>query len=195
MNPVWHRLALLLGLIASAPAQASILHPAIPKAISTAVLPGRHSVNLAHLDPEFRAQVEAMITNLEEQGYSVRVESTYRSSRRQDMLYRMTKSWQSLGFKGGFTNAPGGESCHNMVNDEGEPASLAVDLWGQRYGPLLLVNPRAQERHSHFLKAMGKEALRLGLNWGGTWTRQAPWKAYGLGKDPPHVSSRRCAFQ
>ena len=67
MNPVWHRLALLLGLIASAPAQASILHPAIPKAISTAVPPGRHSVNLAHLDPEFRAQVEAMITNLEEQ--------------------------------------------------------------------------------------------------------------------------------
>ena len=194
MSPLLRRFALLLSLGLGGPAQASILHPAIPKAISTAILPGRHSVKLAHLDPEFRAQVEALITNLEEQGYSVRIESTYRSSRRQDMLYRMTKSWQSLGFKGGFTNAPGGESCHNMVNEAGEPASLAVDLWGHRYGPLLQVNPRAQERHSPFLKAMGEEALQLGLNWGGTWTKQVPWKAHGLGKDPPHVYSPRCPF-
>jgi hypothetical protein len=187
--------AVLLALGFSVSAQASVLHPAVPKAISTVILPGKHTVKLDHLDPEFRADLEVLVENLEAQGYSVRVESTYRSSRRQDLLYNLTMFWQGLGFKGGFTNAPGGQSCHNMTNDKGEPASLAVDLWGYRYGPLLRFNPRAKKKHSQFLRALGAEAHSLGMNWGGDWIKIEPWDAYGLGKDPPHVSSQRCDFQ
>lgn len=182
----------LLGLSLCLSAHASMLPPVVPAVVSTMFLPGRRTVRLDHLDPEFRKQVSTLIGRLEAQGYRVRIETTYRSSRRQDLLYNLTQFGDRLGFEGGFTNLSGGKSCHNHTR-KGEPASLAVDVWGYPFGPFLSINPWAKRKHSAFFKALGKEARHMGLNWGGDFSRSWPWRNYGFGKDPPHVSSRRCS--
>ena len=184
-----------LWLIVGRPVEASVGHPMGQKALSTLVFPGRHTVRLDHLEPEFRVQIETLIERMEGHGYRVRVESTYRSERRQDFLYRLPLYGREKGVRGGFTNAPGGHSCHNSVGVDGQPASLAVDLWGYRFGPLLSLNRRALARHAEYFEVLGEEAKALGLNWGGDFSGESPWQSLGIGKDPPHVSSKRCRWK
>ena len=174
-------LLLLFFWMDSGMALASVLPPVVPRTISTVVFPGQHSARLTHLDPEFRQQIEELILRMNLHGYRVRVESTYRSDRRQNWLYFWSQWAKNYGANIGFTNAPGGKSCHNMTSDTAEPAALAVDLWGFRYGPSLRWNRRAMNKHRNFFMLLGTEVKALELNWGET-LRNSVWSDYGLGR-------------
>ena len=173
----------------------------IQNGVSTIVAPGRISSSLRYLDPKFKKKIETVIENLEEKGHRVRIQTTYRSSKRQDFLYNMSQLGQQMGINQKFTNAKGGQSCHNHSTD-GSPSSYAVDMWGYTFGPELLKSTKAQEKHAAFFKDLGREVKKLSLGWGGNFSKYnksgrptSIWTNYDIGWDPPHVYDKRCSYK
>ncbi len=155
----------------------------LPRHALNLLLPGHSSVSLDSLDPDFRARVQKVVLGLHKRGYSPRVVSSYRSPMRQDVIFTASTVSRFVG-RGTYTQVSGGQSCHNHEVD-GDAAALAIDI----------TDPHADTMRAKatFYKALGAEAKKAGLAWGGNWKRSnRAWRRYGLGWDPGHIESRRC---
>lgn len=94
------------------------------------------------------------------------VTCTYRSKAEQNALYASGRSkpgpW--------LTNAKGGQSKHNSVDKNGKPASEAFDI-------VIMVKGKPDwDASTAAWRTAGKIGVKLGLEWGGSWTH----------KDYPH---------
>jgi hypothetical protein len=146
------------------------------------LLPGRDVASLDALHPELRPKVDAVIVELEEQGWEVRVSSAWRSARRQDALYVIGQVGERLG-QAPWSRVRGGRSCHNQLAPDGSPGSAAVDL-----APAGVVG---LDQRAAFYRDLGSAAKRQGLRWGGDWGRSnAVWARYDIGWDPAHIEHR-----
>ena len=145
---------------------------------------GKSSRSLEDLDPVFRGKVQRVLDRLRRQGYQPEIMSTYRSARRQDLIFELSQVARWLGRKP-WTQARGGQSCHNSVDAQGQPAALAVDILDEQR--------QSGDDSAKFYHALGKAAAAQSLGWGGRWKRSNPyWKRKGLGWDPGHLQSWRC---
>jgi peptidoglycan LD-endopeptidase CwlK len=104
----------------------------------------------AKLDPVFRDRVLMLLARLAARGYPMALLEGYRSPERQDLL---------AGLGGHVTLARAFQSAHQF--------GLAVDLAPLRAGKLVIdeSDPEAMTAYA----ALGEEAERLGLVWGGRW--------------------------
>lgn len=114
---------------------------------------------LSAVHPILARKVTALVSNLAARGFEVEITQAVRTIEEQNALYAQGRTRK--GAK--VTNARGGQSYHNF--------GLAVDF-------ALMVNGKLGWPEPHPVwKAIGEEAARLGLEWGGTWRRP----------DLPHV--------
>jgi len=141
------------------------------------------SAELDALAPPFRARLETVLAALRADGWDPVVTSTWRSDEVQGVLHQLPAT----------TRATAGRSCHNGSID-GQPAARAADVWqgGLALGVVAGV-PSALEAQVPFLRALGAEARRAGLRWGGDWHgRDSVWDTWQLGWDPAHVELGPC---
>ena len=168
-------------------ATTDILPPAIKNSTRSAFFPGYQSSNIDHLHPTMKAKVERILARLEAQGYRPQVRSTYRSQDYQDFIYNVSVFQKKYTGQNGFTTTR--HSCHTKNLKNGDPAARAVDIRQGISGPHLYLPTRFfREKHAEFYKALGKEAKREGLNWGGNYKKKGLWQEFGLGWDPGHIS-------
>ena len=146
-------------------------------------LPGRDVASLEVLHPELRPRVDAVIAELEAQGWDVRISSAWRSAQRQDALFAIGQLGERLGMSP-WSRVRGGQSCHNQVLADGTPASAAVDL-----AP---AGVEVLDERVAFYRALGAAAEARGLRWGGRFSRSNPvWARHDIGWDPAHIELRR----
>ncbi|MGC2236327.1 MAG: peptidoglycan-binding protein [Pyrinomonadaceae bacterium] len=112
---------------------------------------------LDKVHPELKKRITQLIENLAGQSLDVRVVQGLRTFAEQDVLFNKRPK---------VTNARGGQSNHNY--------GLAVDLCPFKNG-----KPDFNDIKS--FNIIGKEAKKLGLEWGGDWTKLV---------DKPHVQLR-----
>jgi len=145
-------------------------------------LPGDDVASLEVLHPDLRPGVDAVIADLEGAGWDVRVSSAWRSPVRQDAIYAIGRLGERLG-QSPWSRVRGGRSCHNQLDDAGDPGSAAVDLAPGGVDGL--------EQRAAFYRALGVAADRQGLRWGGDFGHSNPvWARYGMGWDPAHIEDR-----
>ncbi len=127
-------------------------------------------------DPRLR--VHEIMDRLRARGFHPKIIYSWRSLATQDRLLQRRLSKVSFSF-------------HNAVDDIGFPRALAADLVDSRYG-------WGDDEHGStktngalaFFRALGEEAHRHGLVWGGDWsTRGSFWAPYGIGWDPAHIQA------
>ncbi len=146
-------------------------------------LPGEDLADVEALHPELRPAVDAVIAQLEEEGWEVRVSSAWRSAERQEAIFAIGQLGERLG-QSPWSRVRGGGSCHNQLRDDGGPGSAAVDL---SPGGVESLDERAA-----FYQALGQAAEDQGLRWGGSFGHSNPvWARYGMGWDPAHVEDRQ----
>jgi hypothetical protein len=135
------------------------------------------SKSLSSLHPVFRGKVEQLMARMEARGFRPHVATAWRNL-----------AWQRQAKADGRSQLDFG--LHNVTDmQSGAPAALAVDLVGRPYAwgeP-----PHSRAEAASFFKALGEEAKKLGLAWGGDYTQKNVWKNYGMGWDPAHVSWQR----
>lgn len=100
--------------------------------------------------PELVKRVERLIANLAQLGHDVRVHQSLRTDDEQNALY--AKGRTKPGKK--VTNAKAWQSNHNY--------GLAVDL-------VPFINGQFTWQPIHIFQLIGREAKKLGLEWGGDW--------------------------
>ncbi len=145
-------------------------------------LPGDDVASLEVLHPELRPRVDAVVAELETQGWEVRISSGWRSSERQEAIYAVGQVGERLG-RSPWSRVRGGRSCHNQVLADGSPGSAAVDLAPAGVEDLA--------QRAAFYQALGDAAHRQGLRWGGDFAQSnAVWARYGMGWDPAHIEDR-----
>lgn len=136
--------------------------------------------DLDALHPEMKKKVNALISAMKARGFDTQIITTWRSPQSQAQLRLENKSKTSFGY-------------HNFVDATGAAASQAADLVdkGALYGPdNPSSDPAAHEQATRYFKALGEEAQKLGLRWGGGsyYQKSNPlWAQYGMGWDPAHV--------
>jgi hypothetical protein len=146
-------------------------------------LPGEDIASVELLHPELRPRVDAVIDELEDQGWEVRVSSAWRSAERQEAIYLIGQVGERMGFSP-WSRVRGGQSCHNQLRDDGSPGAAAVDLAPGRVEDLDL--------RAAFYRALGDAAHEQGLRWGGDFSRSnAVWARFDLGWDPAHIEDRQ----
>jgi len=130
------------------------------------------------LHPAMKSKVTALINAMKARGFETQIITTWRSPQSQQAKRLQGKSKTSFGY-------------HNFVDATGAAASQAADLVdkGALYGP---DDPATdQEAHAQatkYFKALGEEAKKLGLRWGGDYKKSNPlWAQQGMGWDPAHV--------
>lgn len=131
---------------------------------------------LASTDPRLR--LPELLERLRARGFQPRVISTWRSLATQAALVEQ-----------GLSKVP--FSFHNALRPDGRPGALAGDIVDARWwwGDGVVGSPKTAGAASFFL-ALGEEAKKLGLHWGGDWKHSnAIWAAYGMGWDPAHVQA------
>lgn len=120
--------------------------------------PSKSNRDLNELHPKVKALAEAFLAECKKQGINAAISETYRTVERQDYLYSLgrTRSGNIV------TNAKGSEmgSYHQW--------RLAFDAFN---------NVKGKEYDADILKKMGAIGIKLGLEWGGNWSRF---------KDSPH---------
>lgn len=145
-------------------------------------LPGEDIASVDLLHPELRPRVDAVIAELEDQGWEVRVSSAWRSAERQEAIFVIGQLGERLGASP-WSRVRGGQSCHNQLRDDGSPGAAAVDLAPGGVDSL--------EQRAAFYRALGRAAGDQGLRWGGDFNRSnAVWARYDLGWDPAHIEDR-----
>lgn len=170
-------------------ATTDILPPAIKNSTRSAFFPGYQSSDIDLLHPTMRAKVERILARLEAQGYHPRVHSTFRSQEYQSFIYTLSTVQKKVTGQIGMTTTT--HSCHSKNLQNGEPAARAVDIRQGVSGPhLYLPTELFRKRHAEFYKALGKEAKREGLRWGGDFSKTGIWAEFDLGWDPGHISWR-----
>lgn len=118
------------------------------------------------LNPRFTQSVLLVLSRLRERGYPFVLLEGYRSPERQDKLANMGTH---------VTNARAFQSKHQF--------GFAVDLSPMRDGKLVISerDPWAMEAYN----ALGEEAEKVGLTWGGRWS----FKDFGHIETPESVAS------
>ena len=123
-----------------------------------------------------RVRVGALLARLRMRGLQPKLVFTWRSLATQDVLLEERRTKVSF-------------SLHNAVDETGQPRSLAADIVDRRYGWGDNVHGSAKTEGARvFFQALGEEAHRLGIWWGGDWRKgQGFWGRYGMGWDVAHV--------
>ena len=106
---------------------------------------------LQSLNPAFRLQVEGVISALRQRGFQPKIFYGWRSVAVQQELYQKGRSKVRFSF-------------HNAQQPNGTPNAYAADIIDSRWG---WAKP-AQDQG--FWDALGEEAKKRGLVWGGDWT-------------------------
>lgn len=120
------------------------------------------------LDSVFAVKLQRVMQRLEKQGYQPKIASGWRTSTSQSALHASGASQVSFSF-------------HQAVDATGRPAAKAADIIDKRYGW------KVNSTTAAFFRALGREAKREGLYWGGDWSQKNEWAKYGMGWDPAHV--------
>jgi len=121
--------------------------------------------SLDGLAPKFRTALEAIIRDVEAEGWQVRVFETIRTNERQEYLYGFGREYDDG--RGPVTRSPTATKSWHIYG-------LAADLVQDDATPW--VAPQA------FWQAIGKAAEKNGCTWGGTWDIL----------DLPHVQLKKC---
>lgn len=118
-----------------------------------------------------------LLGRLQERGYEPVLGNTWRALSTQDVLLAEGSTKVSFSF-------------HNAVDAQGYPQALAADIIDRRYG-FGDDDPDSARTvgAARFFAMLGREALALGLTWGGDWERKGRWATFGLGWDPVHVQA------
>lgn len=111
---------------------------------------------LQSLNPSLRPKVEAVLAALENRSYKPKIFYGWRSVAVQQELYNQGNSKIKFSF-------------HNAQKPDGTPYSYAADIIDSRYGW------SDQAESSGFWQALGEEAKKQGLFWGGDWSSFRDW--------------------
>lgn len=150
------------------------------------VLPGGSqpvaSKSIKTLHPTFQRSIQTLMDRMRSRGFQPAIGTSWRNL-----------AWQRQAVDDGRSKVL--FSMHNATDMEsGAPAALAVDLVDKRWGwggttanPASPTNPQTVNAAT-FFKALGEEAHKLGLGWGGDYSRKGVWASFGMGWDVAHVS-------
>ena len=108
------------------------------------------------MKPEFAVRVRLVLAALVVRGFQPKIFYGWRSVEVQARLYAQGNSKVRFSF-------------HNAQKSDGTPMSLAADIIDSRYAWAI------QAETSGFWKALGEEAKRQGLIWGGDWAGIRDW--------------------
>lgn len=111
---------------------------------------------LQSMHQNLRPKIQALLVALEKRGFQPKVFYGWRSVAVQLELYRKGNSKVKFSF-------------HNAQKQGGTPNSYAADIVDSRYGW------SEQAKSSGFWKALGEEAKKQGLYWGGDWSSFHDW--------------------
>ena len=111
---------------------------------------------LLSMTPDLRPKVNAVLGALKKRGFNPTVFYGWRSIAVQLQLYSQGNSIVKFSF-------------HNAQKPDGTPNSYAADIIDSRYGWL------KQADTSGFWKALGEEAKKQSLHWGGDWASFRDW--------------------
>lgn len=111
---------------------------------------------LASMHPTLRPKITALLQALASRGFQPKIVYGWRSVKVQLELYNQGKSKVKFSF-------------HNAQLPDGTPNSYAADIIDARYN----WDPPAET--SGFWKALGEEAKKQGLYWGGDWVSFKDW--------------------
>ena len=111
---------------------------------------------LQSMKPELAVRVRLVLTALVSRGFQPKIFWGWRSVEVQALLYSQGNSKVRFSF-------------HNAQKPDGTPMSLAADIIDSRYAW------STQAETSGFWKALGEEAKRQGLIWGGDWADFRDW--------------------
>jgi peptidoglycan L-alanyl-D-glutamate endopeptidase CwlK len=111
---------------------------------------------IASMNPLLRPKVLAVLAALGKRGFKPKVFYGWRSVVVQLKLYAEGNTTVKFSF-------------HNAQKPDGTPNSYAADIIDERYAWT------AQAESSGFWKALGEEARKQGLYWGGDWTSFRDW--------------------
>jgi hypothetical protein len=111
---------------------------------------------LQSMNPQLAIKVRGVLSALGQRGFQPKVFYGWRSVDVQAHLYAQGKSKVRFSF-------------HNAQKPDGTPYAYAADIIDQRYA----WTPQAES--SGFWKALGEEAKRQGLVWGGDWSSFRDW--------------------
>jgi hypothetical protein len=166
-----------------------ILPPSVKNNIRSAVMPGYQTNDIDALHPQLRVKIDRIIARLESKQFRPRLHATYRSQDYQDFIYNLSV------FKKRFTGRKGltttNKSCHSKELKGGKAGARAVDMRQGVSGPHLhLPVSQFRAKHAAFYQALGSEAKKEGLRWGGDFKGNSMWAEFGMGWDPGHVSWR-----
>ena len=132
--------------------------PVSPQPLPPALFTGTGSFDLEHADrdwaklkPGFRQAVLQVFARMEARGYRMALLEGFRSPERQELLARRGPA---------VTRARAGQSRHQ--------AGLAADVAPMRDGRLSILDRDPWTSAAY--QALGEEARRSGLVWGGSWT-------------------------
>lgn len=143
--------------------------------------------SLELLQSSFRGQVQKLIQALQAQGYEPWVYETRRTASRQNWLYAsgrtrpgaIVTNVDSSGYPG---KGHGAGLAVDIIDGRPHPTRSGQKVgWGSWTGDA--GDAEAKRMADAFFDALGSEAEKLGLVWGGDWTLA------GGGSDRPHVQA------
>lgn len=108
------------------------------------------------LTPSLRPKVKAVVDALKQRGFSPTIFYGWRSVATQVHLYRLGNTKVKFSF-------------HNAQKTDGTPNAYAADIIDSRFGW------SKQAETAGFWKALGEEAKKQGLYWGGDWPGFRDW--------------------
>ena len=111
---------------------------------------------LQSMTPNLRPKVEAVLEALKQRAFNPTIFYGWRSVAVQLQLYNKGNSKVKFSF-------------HNAQKPDGTPNSYAADIIDSRYGW------STQADTSGFWKALGEEAKKQSLHWGGDWASFRDW--------------------
>ena len=111
---------------------------------------------LQSMHVSLRPKVQAVLDGLKQRGFQPKIFYGWRSVAVQLQLYNQGNSKVKFSF-------------HNAQRPDGTPNAYAADIVVSRYGW------NAQAESSGFWKALGEEAKKQGLYWGGDWSSFRDW--------------------
>jgi peptidoglycan L-alanyl-D-glutamate endopeptidase CwlK len=111
---------------------------------------------LQSMHPNLSPKVQAVLAALKQRGFQPKVFYGWRSVAVQLELYKQGNSKVKFSF-------------HNAQKPDGTPNAYAADIVDSRYGW------SKQAETSGFWKALGEEAKKQGLHWGGDWSSFRDW--------------------
>ncbi|SET62833.1 peptidoglycan L-alanyl-D-glutamate endopeptidase CwlK [Nitrosomonas marina] len=118
---------------------------------------------LQSLNPVFRVKVQNVLDALTQRGFQPKIFFGWRSVSVQQELFNKGRSKVRFSF-------------HNAQNTDGTPNAYAADIIDKRWG----WEKKAED--NGFWSALGEEAKKQGLVWGGDWTSF---------KDVAHIQGRQ----